>query len=196
MWEKFWLWFSLENAVTEGEIIENVLNFQLYWPNGKSEPEVSLVKEDLRIESANWEYRAGLVFSFVILDVCFTYSFFFPSYCKTACVLWSLAHVQHTLCFVAGISLAMEEDRDIFYFLLFSFELLQCVPSPSTLFGKALFFFLMLDSLVENMWEFFCFHLCCQFDFVLTVTYTGKGNAFSVNHDGLLFNSFISGDEK
>lgn len=129
----------------------------------KSELEVSLVKEDLRVKSANWEYRAGLFFSFVILDVCFTYSFFFPNYCKTACVLWSLAHVQHTQCFIAGISLTIEKDT--FYFIFFPFELLQCVPSPSTLFGKAFFFF-MLDSLVENMWEFFCFHLCCQFDFL------------------------------
>lgn len=72
----------------------------------------------------------------------------------------------------------------------------MCSFSKYIIWKGAFFFFLMLDSLVENMWEFFCFHLCCQFDFVLTVTYTGKGNAFSVNHDGLLFNSFISGDEK
>lgn len=159
----------------------------------KSELEVSLVKEDLRVKSANWEYRAGLFFfSFVILDVCFTYSFF-PNYCKTACVLWSLAHVQHTQCFIAGVSLTIE---DTFYFIFFPFELLQCVPSPSALFGKAFFFnagqfgrkyvrILLFSSLLP-VWLS-----------VLTVTYTGKGNSFSVNHDGLLLNSsFISGDEK
>lgn len=26
MWEKFWLWFSLDNAVTQGENTENALN--------------------------------------------------------------------------------------------------------------------------------------------------------------------------
>lgn len=87
----------------------------------------------------NTEQVFCFFFSFVILDVCFTYSFFFPNYCKTACVLWSLAHVQHAQCFIAGISLTIEKDT--FYFIFFPFELLQCVPSPSTLFGKAFFFF-------------------------------------------------------
>lgn len=142
-----------------------MLQIQLYWPNEKSELEVNLVKEDVRIKSSNWQYRAALFFTFFILDVCFTYCFFFSSYSKTVCVLGSLAQVQVTVYFIAGLSLTIEEDRDIFYFFPISFEPLQCILSPSTLFRKA-FFLCMLNNLVENSWKFFCFHLCSQFDFL------------------------------
>lgn len=95
---------------------QKMLQIGLYWPNEKRELEVSLVKEDLGIKCAHWEYRSSWFFSFVILNVCFTYSSFFPSSCRTVCVFWNVAQVQTALCFVAGLSLTIEEGRDTFYF--------------------------------------------------------------------------------